>query len=131
MSAENILNHFRPKGVGWLKPLSGLCHSSLMRPGTQAWLNRVGPALVLLFLAALLFPAVARIAGVGLGFFLLALVVLGYLIFAVGMPFFAWIMGEAGYKVFLKPYVRAWRINRIRNARYLREALERSKEDSN
>jgi hypothetical protein len=101
-----------------------------MRPGTQAWLNGVWPVLVLVFLAALLFPVVAKIAGVGLGFFLLALVVVGYLIFVVGMPFFAWIMGEAGYKIFLKPYVRAWRINRIRNARYLREALERSKEDS-
>ena len=86
--------------------------------------------LVLVVLAALLFPATARIAGIGAGVFLLILMVLGYLIFAFSMPFFAWIMGEAGYKVFLKPYVRAWRINRIRNARYLREALQRGKENS-
>jgi hypothetical protein len=102
-----------------------------MRPGTQAWLNRVGPLLVLAVVAALLFPAAKGIAGIGVGLLLLALMVIGYLIFVVGMPFFAWIMGEAGYKVFLKPYVRAWRINRIRNARYLREALERGKEKSN
>ena len=102
-----------------------------MNPGTQAWLRRVGPVLVVVVLAALLFPVTARIAGFGLGLFLLVLVVLGYLIFVFGMPFFAWIMGEAGYKVFLKPYVRAWRINRIRNARYLREALERGKDNRN
>lgn len=91
----------------------------------------MGPLLVLLVLAALLFPVTARIAGVGLSVLLLVLMVVGYLIFVFGMPFFAWIMGEAGYKVLLKPYVRAWRINRIRNARYLREALERGKEDGN
>jgi hypothetical protein len=29
------------------------------------------------------------------------------------------------YSVFLRPYLRAWHINRIRNARALREALHR------
>jgi len=69
--------------------------------------------------------------GAGVWLSLLTIIVLGCLVFLVCMPFFAWIMGEAGYKVFLKPYVRAWRINRIRNARYLREAMERGKENSN
>lgn len=35
------------------------------------------------------------------------------------------------YRLWGKPYFRAWHINRIRNARYLREVLERGKEDSN
>ncbi|HKF23598.1 MAG TPA: hypothetical protein VKE93_18635 [Candidatus Angelobacter sp.] len=102
-----------------------------MRSEAQGWLKRIGFWLVVLALFLLLSPVIARIAGVGLGLASLAIIILGYLILVVGMPFFAWIIGEAGYKVFLKPYVRAWRINRIRNARYLREAMERGKEDSN
>jgi hypothetical protein len=102
-----------------------------MRSEAQGWLKRIGFWLVVLALFLLLSPVIARIAGVGLGIASLAIIILGYLILFVGMPFFAWIIGEAGYKVFLKPYVRAWRINRIRNARYLREAMERGKEDSN
>jgi|SRR6516164_5047034 hypothetical protein len=101
-----------------------------MRPETQRWLTREGIGLVLVALLAVAFPVTAKFAGFGLGLLLVVLFALGYLVFVVGMPFFAWIIGEAGYKVFLKPYVRAWRINRIRNARYLREALERGKEDS-
>ena len=90
-----------------------------MRPRTQRRLKRAGAGLVIFALIVLLFPAMARIVGLGLWLFLLAIII-----------FFAMIIGEAGYKVFLKPYVRAWRINRIRNARYLREALERGKEHS-
>ena len=87
-----------------------------MRSEAQGWLKRIGFWLVVLALFLLLSPVIARIAGVGLGLASLAIIILGYLILVVGMPFFAWIIGEAGYKVFLKPYVRAWRINRIRNA---------------
>src|SRR5215471_147078 len=102
-----------------------------MRSEAQGWLKRIGFWLVVLALFLLLSPVIARIAGVGLGLASLAIIILGYLILVVGMPFFAWIIGEAGYKVFLKPYVRAWRINRIRNARYLREAMERGKDNRN
>ena len=91
----------------------------------------MGVWLVILALLLVLFPVIARMVGAGVWLSLLTIIVLGCLVFLVGMPFFAWIMGEAGYKVFLKPYVRAWRINRIRNARYLREAMERGKENSN
>ncbi|HMF89906.1 MAG TPA: hypothetical protein VKL40_04620 [Candidatus Angelobacter sp.] len=102
-----------------------------MRPGTKDWWKRVWVWLAILALLVVFLPRMAGLASIGLSLSLVAIIILGYLVFVVGMPFFAWIMGEAGYKVFLKPYVRAWRINRIRNARYLREALERSKEQSN
>jgi hypothetical protein len=55
----------------------------------------------------------------------LVAVVLAILIFLVGMPFFFWIMGEAGYKVFLRPFVRARRIRKIRERRLLMEAAAR------
>jgi hypothetical protein len=57
---------------------------------------------------------------------LLAIEMTGVLIFLVGMPLFFWVMGEAGYKVFLRPYVRAFRIRTIRDRRLLREAAART-----
>jgi predicted ABC-type exoprotein transport system permease subunit len=64
-------------------------------------------------------------------------VVLGYLLaafaayalFLICMPFFFWIVGEAGYRTFLRPYLRAWHIRRIRNKRLWDEAAAR--EDTN
>ena len=75
-----------------------------------------------------------RALGVGLspaavlGYLLVA--VAGYLVFLIGMPFFFWIVGEAGYRTLLKPYVRAWRIHRIRNKRLWDEAAARRDSDS-
>lgn len=34
------------------------------------------------------------------------------------------------YSVFLKRYLRVWRIKRIRDARYLREVLQRSRKEN-
>lgn len=57
--------------------------------------------------------------------FYIAVIIAGILIFLVGMPLFFWIMGEAGYKVFLRPFVRALRIRKIRERRLLMEAAAR------
>lgn len=62
-------------------------------------------------------------ATLGVGITTVAL--LGYVAIFAGLPFLAWIVFGAFYKIFLKPYVRAWHINRIRNSRYLHEAAER------
>ena len=63
-----------------------------------------------------------------LGYVLVA--VAGYVVFLVGMPLFFWIVGEAGYRTFLKPYVRVWRIQRIRNKRLWDEVASRDSSDS-
>ena len=63
-----------------------------------------------------------------LGYVLVA--VAGYVVFLVGMPLFFWIVGEAGYRTFLKPYVRAWHIQRIRNKRLWDEVASRDSSDS-
>ncbi|HEU4417201.1 MAG TPA: hypothetical protein VFT65_20605 [Candidatus Angelobacter sp.] len=72
-------------------------------------------------------PFLAQLLGIALGLSFTAIIICGYAIFLIGMPLFFWIMGEAGYRVFFKPYVRAWHINRIRNARALKEAIERNR----
>lgn len=74
-------------------------------------------------------PLLAQVLAIVLGLSFAAILIVGYAIFLIGMPLFFWIMGEAGYRVFLKPYVRAWHINRIRNARALKEVIQRSREE--
>jgi hypothetical protein len=66
-------------------------------------------------------------AGAGLA---MAVVYLAAYIFAiVALPLgFLWLFTFV-YSLFLRPYLRAWHINRIRNARQLREAVQRSKSD--
>lgn len=62
-------------------------------------------------------------SAVVLGYLLAALA--AYALFLVCMPVFFWIIGEAGYRTFLKPYLRAWHIRRIRNKRLWDEASAR------
>jgi hypothetical protein len=62
-----------------------------------------------------------------LGYLLAALA--AYALFLVCIPLFFWIIGEAGYRTLLKPYLRAWHIRRIRNKRLFDEAAAR--EDAN
>lgn len=91
----------------------------------------------ILAVAGLLFVVVlvlGKALGVGVspamivGYLLLALA--GYAVFAVGMPFLFWIVGEAGYRTLLKPYLRAWHIRRIRNKRLWDEAAARDNRGS-
>jgi len=55
-----------------------------------------------------------------------AAIIAGYVILAIGMLFLFWIMAEAGYRVFLRPSLRARRIQRIRSRRLFREATDRN-----
>jgi uncharacterized membrane protein len=96
-----------------------------MPSATKLWLKRLLVWLAVAAVVVLLSRIIADVIGFGLGLTLLLLELLGWAIFLVGMPFFFWVIGEAVYRVFIKPYVRAWRINRIRHVRQLREAVER------
>jgi hypothetical protein len=57
-----------------------------------------------------------------------AIHLVAYLFLIVVLPLGALWLCMFVYSVFLRPWVRAWRINRIRNARALREVLERDQE---
>jgi hypothetical protein len=91
----------------------------------KLWLKRVLICLVAAALLVLLTREVADVIGFSLGLSVLLLELIGSAILVVGMPFFFWIVGESVYRTYLKPYVRAFRINRIRHTRELREAVER------
>jgi hypothetical protein len=99
-----------------------------MGSGRYRWIRRIGIALFLALLAVVLFPSLREIAGLGLGLGIKLVGWLGDVFVFAGIPLFlAWIICDVAYPVLLKPYVRAWHINHLRNARYLREAAERDK----
>ena len=54
--------------------------------------------------------------------------VLAYLFAVVMLPLMFYALVRFAYSVFLRPYLRAWHINRIRNARYMKEVISRGKE---
>ena len=88
----------------------------------RQWLVILGMAA---YLAYLLFPSMAGVIGAGVGFSLPLLYLLAFVLIVVVVPVATFWLFSFAYSVVAKPYVRAWRINRIRNARYLREAMER------
>jgi hypothetical protein len=85
---------------------------------------------VIAIVSVLLLLWLTKTVGLGLGLLLVVVLLAGYAIFLIGMPLFFWIIGEAGYRTFLKPYVRVWRIRRIRNRRLWDEAAARHRSDS-
>ena len=52
--------------------------------------------------------------------------VLACLFAVVMLPLMFFAIMRFGYSLFLRPYLRAWHINRIRNARYLKDVIRRS-----
>jgi hypothetical protein len=41
------------------------------------------------------------------------------------LPLMLFALLKFAYSLFLRPYLRVWHINRIRNARYLKEVMRR------
>jgi len=83
--------------------------------------------LVLILLAAFAFIPMLRSAlRAGVGFAAAAVYVVAYLFAVVMLPLMFFALARFGYSVFLRPYLRAWHINRIRNARYMKDVIRRS-----
>jgi len=100
-----------------------------LQSSLKIWLKRLAITSDVTFLLWLLLPLLAEILGLALGLSISVIALIGYLILLVGLPFAVWILAEPIYRVFLKAYVRAWHINRIRDARYLKQAAERGSEE--
>jgi len=97
-------------------------------PGrNRVWLKRLAFWLAVAAILWLLLPLIMSVLGLGMVVAILLLMTLGGMVFLVGLPFFSWIMAEAGLKVFVTPYYRAWHINHIRNNRLLKEAADRGR----
>jgi hypothetical protein len=83
--------------------------------------------LVLILLAAFTFVPMLRSAlRSGAGIAAGVVYVLAYLFAVVMLPLMFFAIMRFGYSLFLRPYLRAWHINRIRNARYLKDVIRRS-----
>jgi hypothetical protein len=98
-----------------------------MQGRTRVWLKRLAFWVAVAALLWVLLPPIMSVLGLGMVVAVLLLIMLGAVVFLVGLPFFSWIMAEAGLKVFVTPYYRAWHINHIRNNRLLKEAADRGR----
>lgn len=84
--------------------------------------------LPLILLAAFAFIPILRSAlAAGVGIAAGIVYVLAYLFAVVMLPLMFYALMRFAYSVFLRPYLRAWHINRIRNARYLKDVIRRGK----
>ena len=100
-----------------------------MDSSLHVWVRRIGVPLVVGVALVAILPNSARILGPALGAAAWTAAAIGYVCIFVGIPFLLVIVGKAGYRVILKPYVRAWRIRMIRDRRELREAAARQSQE--
>ncbi|MCU1332378.1 MAG: hypothetical protein JWM08_1370 [Candidatus Angelobacter sp.] len=82
-------------------------------------------ALVLLAAFALI-PILRSALSAGVGIAAGVVYILAYLFAVVMLPLMFFALMRFAYSVFLRPYMRAWHINRIRNARYMKDVIRRS-----
>jgi uncharacterized membrane protein len=101
-------------------------HSHKVQPESKKRGWRIITIIAVVVAILALLPLLADLLSVAIGVSFLTIEIVGLFIFLVGMPLFFWIMSEAGYRVFLRPYMRARRIRIIRNRRLMFEAAARS-----
>jgi len=97
-------------------------------PPRKKWLSPWTVILPLILLAAFAFIPMLRsalVAGVGIAAGIVY--VLAYLFAVIMLPLMFYALMRFAYSVFLRPYLRAWHINRIRNARYMKDVIRRGK----
>jgi len=93
--------------------------------------RRLKPQAVILGMVLLaafaLVPMLRSALRAGAGIAADAIYVLAYLFAVVMLPLMFYALMRFAYSVFLRPYLRAWHINRIRNARYMKDVIRRGK----
>jgi hypothetical protein len=68
--------------------------------------------------------------GAGVSAVTVLLYLAAYIVIIVAVPLVFFTLFRFIYSLWLKPWYRAWHINRIRNARYMREVLHRGQRDN-
>ena len=96
-----------------------------MLQGLKRGLAWLAAAVAIVAVVCIVLPWLIGLFGLTLGISLLAFQFIGYAAFCVLLLLFFWIMAEAGYKIFLRPSIRAWRIRKIRDKRLRLEAAGR------
>jgi hypothetical protein len=93
-------------------------------PG-KTWSQRFAFAAIAALLIYATLPYFAETVRAGVSVSLIFLYIAAFLLMLLVIPWTTLWLFSFAYSVVAKPYVRAWRINRIRNARELKEASER------
>src|ERR1051326_3822821 len=103
---------------------------SRMRSQPHIWMLRTVLVLLMLLATYFMFPYLASAFREGLGAVSSVLLLLAYLFALVALPIGLFALLKFGYSVFARPYLRLRRIQRIRHARYMREAVNRGRRRS-
>ncbi len=96
-----------------------------MRSEIHPWAPRIALALFTLIAAYFFYPYLASALGEGFSVVSSALLLLAYLFAIIALPLILFALLKFAYSLFARPYLRLWRIQRIRHARYVREAVRR------
>jgi hypothetical protein len=91
--------------------------------------KRLAPRIIILVLVLLavfaFIPMLRSALRAGAGIAAGTVYVLAYIFAVVMLPLMFFALMRFAYSVFLRPYLRAWHINRIRNQRYLKAVIRR------
>jgi hypothetical protein len=93
----------------------------------KLWLGWTG-AIAAVAVTGYLFSGLASAAlDAGVGLLLAPFYLAAYIVLVIAIPLALFTLIRFVYSLWIKTWLRAWRINRIRNARDLREAIDRGK----
>jgi hypothetical protein len=101
----------------------------LVPPRKRRFQHRLLLLALVLLAAFALSPLLRAALRAGIGVALAVVYVLAYLFAVVMLPLMFFALMRFAYSLFFRPYLRAWHINRIRNARYLKEVIRRGQRD--
>ena len=99
-----------------------------MRFRSKRWAQRITIVVLAVFAVFLLLPWLTSALRAGIGITLAVVYLLAYLFAIIVLPLTFFALMKFAYSVFARPYVRAWHINRIRNARHLKEVIRRGRD---
>jgi MFS family permease len=105
----------------WERPLP----IELVPSGKRRFPKRLVLLALVLLAAFALSPLLRSALATGVGWALAAVYIVAYLFSVVMLPLMFFALMRFAYSLFFRPYLRAWHINRIRNARYLKEVIHR------
>lgn len=87
----------------------------------MAFLGLMGIALVLFV------PRMSWVLDSDVSLALIPVYLLAYLFAIIALPLMVFALLKFVYSVFVRPYLRLWRLRRSRNAKFLREAIKRGR----
>jgi membrane protein implicated in regulation of membrane protease activity len=91
--------------------------------------KRLAPRIIILGLVLVaifaLIPMLRSALRAGVGIAAGTVYVLAYIFAVVMLPLMFFALMRFAYLLFLRPYLRAWHINRIRNQRYMKDVIRR------